>query len=278
MKRTHQFRLLVGACLSAVPAAGHSAIFDRDDREYASAARGSPYAPIGIVLRHVITRFHPYSVATGFLVDDCHVLATQAVMNGKKSPLGSHLRFRSGLGTPYYRSTRGRIVAFGGQTDRIRATESQMEGGARDWILLRLDQCVGKTLGHVALKSGPFSPYEFRDLKSGSYPRDRGKTNGVSVDPSCMVVRTRGPMWVNDCALARGDAGAPIFRIANTGTTRQMVVYAMQSAGHSTKSPVHVGMGYENQAIPMSVIAPQIESYLSTQSSDKLGRSRDTAL
>jgi hypothetical protein len=243
--------------------AGHSAIFGRDDREYASASRGSPYAPVGIVLRHVITRFHPYTVATGFLVDDCHVLTSQGAMNGKKSPVGSHLRFRSGLGTPYYRSTRGTIVAFGGQTERIRTTESQMEGGARDWLLLRLDQCVGKTLGHVALKTGPFSPYEFRDLSSASYPRDRGKARGVTIDPSCMLLRTRGPMWVNDCALARGDAGAPIFRIAVTGATHQMVVYAMQSTGHLTNTPVQAASGYENQAIPMSVIAPQIERYLS---------------
>lgn len=271
MRRTHQIRLLAGAFLSVHSVAGHSAIFHRDDREYVSPAPGSPYAPVGIVLKNVLTRpLYPLRATTGFLVDDCHVLTTQAAMNGNKSPVGSHVRFRLGLRTPYYRSTRGTIVAFGGQTDRIRATESQIERGAHDWLLVRLDQCVGRTFGHVALKSGPFSPYEFRDLNSASWPRERGKTRGVSIDPSCMVLYSRGPMWVNDCATTRGDAGAPIFRIVGTGPGQQMTVYAMQSAGSKAKKPVETGTGYENQAIPMSVIAPQIERYLSVDASREL--------
>ena len=263
MSRTYSISIeTLAALFCALATPAHSSIFDRDDRQYVSPVRGSAYSPVGRVTRGgPLSPWRSYT--TGFLIDDCHVLTSQGVLGYGQAPLGKHVRFDAGIGTPQHESTRGTVVAAGGFR-RNRTGEEQYERGGRDWLLLRLDKCVGLTLGHVTLKTGPYSPYEFRSLQSVGYPAHRSKARGLTVDPSCRVVAGRGTVWLNDCATVKGDAGDPIFRIYAAGPKPHMEVYAMQSAGFRGRSPVLLKSGYENQAVPMSLIAPQIERYLSS--------------
>lgn len=279
MTHKHCARMLVaGALLSTVSIPVHSAIFDRDDREYVSVAQDSPYSPIGIVVSFNVMKVHPFRSSTGFLVDNCNVLTTQSVLayNYKKKPVGRRLKFQTGIGTLHPQTTKGTVVAVGGG-ERLQTSEKQAEVGGRDWLLLRLDRCVGESLGHVTLETGPFSLSEFRNLRSVGFPRRRGKKNGATMDPSCNVIGSRGTVWLNDCALIGGEAGDPIFRLAASGSKPHMVVYAMQSVGYVRgEQPIHLIDWYENQAVPMSLVAPQIAPFLSPRSSDKLASQIDS--
>ncbi|MFL6759056.1 trypsin-like serine peptidase [Sphingomonas sp.] len=251
---------------SATPA--HSSIFDQDDREYVSLVEGSPYSPVGVVTHGVLL----YTFTTGFLVDDCHVLTSPAAFGYGQALLGKRAKFQAGFGTPQFASTKGTVVAAG-PYGRDRTMKERYERGGGRWVLLRLDQCLGARLGHVALKTGPFSPYEFRDLKSAGYPARRSRKNGITIDPSCRIISGMGTIWNDDCATLKGDAGDPIFRISGSGTKSQIEVYAMQAYGFTPGVPVPLTAGLENQAIPMSLIAPQIEPYLSANGQRRAGES-----
>jgi V8-like Glu-specific endopeptidase len=270
MRRTYFIRTVVSAALvAALATPAQSSIFDRDDRQYVSTAEKSPYSPVGRVTQHnLIMR----SFATGFLVDECHVLTSQIVLGYGQTPVGKRLTFETAVGTPQQESTKATVVAAGGFR-RNRTSEEQYERGGRDWLLLRLDRCLGASLGYVTLKTGPFSPYEFRDLKSAGFPQQRSRRRGLTLDPSCRIIASRGTVWLNDCATVAGDAGDPIFRISGSGARPQMEVYAMQSAGFTRTNPVQLKPGYENQAVPMSLIASQIASYLSANGQRRAGES-----
>jgi V8-like Glu-specific endopeptidase len=259
MTRTYPIRLFASAMLCASATPSHSLIFDHDDRENVSPVQGSAYSPVGIVTHGVLIWWR----ATGFLVDDCHVLTSQAIYRYGRAPVGKRVRFEVGIGTPQHASSKGTIVAAG-QYERPRTVQEQYERGGGNWLLLRLDQCLGVTFRHVVLKTGPFSPFEFRDLKSAGYPLHRRSGRGVTIDPSCRVFSGTDNLWNNDCATVSGDAGDPIFRISNSGAGAQMEVYAMQAYGWVPRVPVPLTPSLENRAIPMSLIAPLIQPYLSS--------------
>ena len=255
--------------LSASASPAHSSIFDRDDRQYVSPAAGSPYSPVGLV-RQGSTFSVWLSFATGFLVDDCHVLTSQTVLGTGQAPLGKRLKFQTGIGTPQEQSTKGTVVAAGG-IKRHKTMEERYQDAPRTWLLLRLDKCLGATVGHVTLKTGPFSPYEFNNLQSAGYPVHRDRDQGLTIDPSCRIIAGRGPVWLNDCATVKADAGDPIFRISTSGGKPHMEVYAMQAYAFIHGQPIALTPGSENQAIPMSQVARQIETYLSPEARQEAG-------
>lgn len=262
MKRTHPIRLLAGSVLLAgLATPSHARIFDQDDRQYARPAEGSLYSPVGLV-RQGSTWSVWRAFTTGFLIDDCHVLTSQAVLGYGQAPFGKRLKFETAIGLPQHQSTGATVVAAGG-IERHETPEERFHGRARSWLLLRLDRCIGVKVGHVTLKTGPFSPYEFRDLRSAGYPTHRSRERGLTVDPSCKVVASRGPIWLNDCAAVKADSGDPIFRISDAGPRPRMEVYAMQAYATPQSKPMTLTPGYENHAVPMSLILPQIERYLS---------------
>lgn len=257
MTRTRRTLIAAAATLSCfLPTVGRAAIFDRDDRQYVRPT--SIYSPVGLVSHE--TFFVRYW-GTGFLVDDCHVLTSQggSHLGYGAAPLGKKVKFQTGIGTPQHKSSRAVVIAAG---------ETPLQRGgdqvARNWLLLRLDKCLGASVGHVALSSGGYSPFEFRDLKTAGYPAHRSRKRGLTVDPSCTIIGGYAKVWLNDCALDAGDGGTPIYRFSASATNPQMIVYAMQAGGISFgRKPVPLKAGYANQAIPMRLIAPQIQRYLS---------------
>ena len=101
---------------------------------------------------------------------------------------------------------------------------------AADWVLMRLDKCLGKKLGFVTLATEP--PALTRDLKSAGYPYDRRDRGGITVDPACRIAGTRQRVWLNDCAALAGNSGSPIFSEIEQNGRTVLYVYAMQSAAH----------------------------------------------
>ena len=98
MKRTHPIRLLAGSVLLAgLATPSHARIFDQDDRQYARPAEGSLYSPVGLV-RQGSTWSVWRAFTTGFLIDDCHVLTSQAVLGYGQAPFGKRLKFETAIG------------------------------------------------------------------------------------------------------------------------------------------------------------------------------------
>ena len=256
MSHAHQIRLFCSCVLLAAGDPGHSSIFGRDDRLYVSTAPGSPYSPVGVVSSGFFGKR-----ATGVLVDKCHVLTVQAVAGYGQSVIGKRLTFKAAIGTRQQVATYGRVIAVGGAT-LIRTGEEQARLGGRDWLLLRLDECVGATLGYASLKVGPFFPTDFRNLQSAGYPLGRDGKLGLTVDPSCRFTASNGTLWLNDCSVQRGDAGGPIFRIVASEGKAHMEVYALQVRGYPNRAPVPLKPGNENEAVPVSLIASQIRPFL----------------
>jgi len=270
MKRTHRIHsLAVAAIIGLGATAARASVFYQDDRQYVSPAVGSPYSSVGLV-RMGSTWSIWRSYTTGFLVDDCHVLTSQAVLGFGQAPFRKRVRFETGIGTSQHQSTGAVVVAAGGLR-RHETWQEQSRAGGRGWLLLRLDRCIGTSLGHVTLKTGPFSPYEFRDLKSAGYPVRRSRESGLTIDPSCRVIGSRGSMWLNDCAAVKADGGDPIFRISNTGAKPRMEVYAMQLYARTGGKPVPLTPGHENGAVAMTAIAPQIERFLTLTNAERPG-------
>jgi hypothetical protein len=257
MSYAHQARRLIGSTIMAVFAVpSHSAIFERDDRQYVSPI-ASPLYSVGLVESGALTTRR----TTGVLVDECHVLTSESILGYGLAPLGRRVTFDVGMGTRQHMHSSGRVIAAGGR-EPIRDNVRQREVGDRDWVLIRLKKCIGKMVGYALLKTGPYSPYEFNHVQSVGYPQGRSIRQGITLDPSCRIIGGAGTVWLNDCATMRGDAGGPIFRVLPGA--KHMEVYAIQTAGYVwSKKPIRLAPWYENQAVPIDLIAPQIEPYLS---------------
>jgi hypothetical protein len=131
---------------------------------------------------------------------------------------------------------------------------------AADWVLLRLDKCIGKKLGFVTLAPG--EPSLARDLMSAGYPYDRRESGGITIDPACRVAGTRERVWLNDCAALAGNSGSPIFTEVPRNGRTVLYVYAMQSAAHDSRTPIPFNPARANVATPMSGIIPHIEALI----------------
>src|SRR5438067_7901527 len=136
--------LLGGFCSSS------AAIFDADDREYVSTAPGSPFSAVGLVSRGLLVEHY----GTGTLIDQCHVLTAQHVLGSTGSPMRLQVNFTGALGTIHQVSSRGTVVAAG-ELEKYGAADKRYEARSHDWVLIRLDKCLGAVLGYARLRPGP---------------------------------------------------------------------------------------------------------------------------
>ena len=234
----------------------HAAIFDADDRVLVSTAPGSPYSAIGLVTRGGFGLHY----TTGTLVDECHVLTSQHILGHKRSPLGARLRFTGALGTDQQVSSNGMVVAAGGY-EKHDLSAARSEAVGNDWLLLRLDVCLGSALGFAKLGKGPPGRDGYKHLESAGYPIDRNRHAGLSVDPSCSIRKVYALVLLNDCAALPGNSGGPIFRLVRDESGNpQLEIYAIQSEAYIFSRPAAPPPGYENMATPVAGIAAGIAS------------------
>ena len=241
--------LAIAIAISATSA--FAAIFDRDDRISVKADPRSAYAPIGMVWAD--------KLATGFLVDKCHVLTVQHAFDETRTPVGREVVFGVViLDDQHWTWSWGKVVAAGGLERHASDYESAR---AADWALLRLRTCLGETVGFARLVAA--DPAKLPELQSAGYPSDRQWTKGITLDPACRMHGERGRVWLNDCAALTGNSGSPIFtRTAKDGL---LEVYAMQSAAYELPDhSVAFDRGHANVATPMTQILPHIRKRLKT--------------
>jgi V8-like Glu-specific endopeptidase len=248
--------------LPLTASAAAAAIFDRDDRVSLLADPKSAYAPIGMVWAD--------KLATGFLVDKCHVLTVQHAFGEAQDPVGREVVFGVLIvDEQHWTWSWGKVIATGG-LERQTAYDSAR---AADWALLRLRKCLGATVGYARLV--PADPSTLPEVQSAGYPSDRKWTQGITLDPACRMHGARGPVWLNDCAALTGNSGSPIFtKRAKDG---RLEVYAMQSAAYELPiENLPFDSGYANVATPVAQILPHIRKLLrpSMEMSGRTGGAR----
>jgi V8-like Glu-specific endopeptidase len=227
-----------------------AAIFDKDDRRLVDTSPGSVYAPIGLVSG--APRY-----GTGTLIDRCHVLTAQHLFDSGKSPVGKRLTFVGAVGSKHPVKSGGTVVAAGG-LERHRLPAEQLEARGSDWLLIKLDTCLGETLNWALLSAKTPDPAELTRMRSAGFPNDRQRRTGLTIDPACAIRSVRPLVWLNDCAAMPGDSGGPIFRIVNSGGQQHLEVVAIQSAAIRSRRAIPLQPGWENQATPAWQIVPYI--------------------
>lgn len=236
----------------------HATIFGPDDRAYVTPARGSAFSPVGLVGRGLLIERY----ATGTLIDDCDVLTSQHIFSSQASPVGGRLKFTAGLGTPDQMSSEGTVVAAGGR-GKYPSTSERYEKVAHDWILVRLDKCLGARFGYAFLKAWPRGVNDLSHLQSLGYPIDRNRLKGLTLDPSCEARGVYALVWLNDCAALPGSSGGPLFRLSTSKDGKShMEIYAMQTAGFGKGANTSFWAANANQATPVAMILPYIQRYL----------------
>jgi V8-like Glu-specific endopeptidase len=231
-----------------------AAVFGLDDRVAVSVAPGSPFSPIGLV--YPASRSH---YATGFLVGRCHVLTVKHVVGDDASARNKSLLFSVGPRPIKGRWTsKGIVVADGNFRSRANSHEPG-QGRYRDWLLLRLDRCLGAEFGFLRLGDEQLRIGQL--LESAGYPRDRSLI-GPTIDPHCAVRAWVGSTVLHDCASRQGSSGGPIFKRVRQGDSDVIEVVAMHSAGVPDRGVRPFDYAFSSIAIPIRSILPLIAPYL----------------
>lgn len=226
-----------------------AAIFERDDRIGVEQG-GAGLRGVGVVSASPTS-----SYGTAFLIDACHALSARHMVH-RAEAIGQRLTVQF---EPWRASTRansavGTVVATGG-TPRRRSDVSQ------DWILLRLDRCLGATLGFLPLSKMPLAFRADRraigpDLKAIGFPHDRAVERGPTIDPLCAVRMISSFGLLHDCATLPGNSGGPL--IAWNAAMERYEVMAINVAGHDRATAERFDAEAANMAVSIESILPAI--------------------
>ncbi len=233
------------------------ATVDRDDR-VAVTHPSAQFLPIGVVKGGKAIAY-----ATGFLVSDCHVLTVKHAAGRVAAVAGRRMTFRlPSAGTEGLSA--GSVVAAG--TLDLVADPNRLDR-SEDWLLLRLDRCLGARFGYLALGgqaegSSPFRTSYGQALYSAGFPFDRSWRRQLTVDPQCRVRRETGRLLYHDCISFAGNSGSPIFATRWRDGRAVVEVTAMQSTAAVTNRalPFHAADG--GVATRMMDVIPAIRGHL----------------
>lgn len=248
--------LLLALLASAQPAP--AAIFGKDDRIVVASGLDRSFAPIGRVIGRA-------GAGTGFLVSACHVLTVKHVFSDQHSAVGQRVEFRAAAGATG-KSRRsilrsGGTVVADGAFDGTRDWQDWAGGRSADWMLVRLDSCLGKRLGTVELS--PFEPEQTAaivsaEIAAAGFPADRADADALVVDPSCRIRAWNAREWLHDCSTLPGNSGSPIFIESRSGGQRRLRVIAMVTAGWHWREPTAYSFAHSNRATKIAYLLPII--------------------
>ena len=243
----HPTFIAAAAIVTAYSSSGSAAIFEQDDRVSVRASPANLYAPIGMVQ-------DGGRRSTGFLISRCHVLTVKHVLRGVWKP-GKRVKFTAVMADDLP-SSRGVVTQAGASTSRL-----------DDWILIRLNNCLGDRVGHISLRSSnPFVAMPggatYAPVSSAGYPVDR-RQSSLSLDRSCRIVAQSRGEWLHDCATLPGNSGSPLFREVRTIRGTNLEAFAIVTAGAHWRRPVPLNLAYLNTATPLSRILPAIQVTIS---------------
>ena len=231
------FRIAL-ALLALSSSVSDAAIFDRDDRIAATLN------PVGIVTGGEKVRY-----GSGFLIDRCNVLTARHVAGNVLIAVGRRLVFRAGQA-----ASPGTVVAAGPFQDNLSPSRSI---GA-DWMLIRLDRCLGRKLGFLRVMSTVDAYATERGAGDAGFPRDRPMRSGPTVDAECRVLWVGGGRMAHDCATIAGNSGGPILARQGDG----WVAIGINVAGDDRALPLKFDAVGPNFAVDISSILSNICAFL----------------
>ena len=215
-----------------------AAIFDRDDRMAATLN------PVGIV-----TGGEKVYYGSGFLVDRCNVLTARHIAGNVLVAVGRRLLFRAGQS-----ESRGTVVAAGPFQDNLSTSRSI----GSDWMLVRLDRCLGRKLGFLRVSSTDNAYSAKRGAGDAGFPRDRPVRSGPTIDADCRVLWFGGGRMAHDCATIAGNSGGPILARQGDG----WVAIGINVAGEDRAQPHKFDAAAPNLAVDIDSILPNICVFL----------------
>ena len=238
-----------------------AATFDHDDR-IAVTRPGAEFLPIGIV-----TGGKRIAYATGFLVGDCHVLTVKHAAGRVAEVTGRRMMFRLPFAGPDGASA-GSVVAAG-ELDLV--SDPNRLDRSEDWLLLRLDRCLGRRFGSLTLvdqsdQSGPIRTSGSSALFSAGFPIDQSWRRQLTIDPECRLRGEPLHLFVHDCSSLPGNSGSPIF----TTVWRDGRVFVAVLAMHSTATTTRRILAFRGEdgsvATRMADVLPAIRAYVPSPS------------
>ncbi len=249
---------LLPALLLILAAPVAAATFDRDDR-VAITRPDATLLPIGIVKGG-----RGVAYATGFLVDDCHVLTVKHAAGRVAAVAGRRMTFRLPFAGPQGASA-GRVVAAGA-LDLV-ADPNRLDR-SEDWLLLRLDDCLGRRFGSLALADSlrEIGPDRSPALFSAGFPTDQPKYRHLTIDPACRVRGGTGTLLIHDCSSHPGNSGSPIFATISRGGRPAIEVVAMHSTATVTRRILSFRGEDASVATRMADVVPFIRAFLAPTS------------
>lgn len=260
--RRHRSALIAGLALVSTllqPTAAIASIFDHDDR----ATLGSDDTrldPVGIVSA---IKGGPFG--TAFLIDACYALTARHLIH-HPDPIGRQVVLRF---VPWRQSTRlnttSAIVVIAGGHPTAVGDLSQ------DWVLLRLNRCLGRVLGHFALSSVPvkiqpavptITPY----LVAIGFSNDRSLARRPTIDTICRVRLITSFGLLHDCATLPGNSGGPLMAWNKDRGTYE--VFAINVAGEHDPVPRPFDLRSANVAVSVQDILPALKALRSSRANN----------
>jgi len=228
----------------ALGSPANAAVFGLDDRTFARTDPPSPYSPIGLV-----EGFGQYT--TGTLVNRCDVLTAQHLARRTSDPIGERVSFFGALGSSHRLSSEGTIIATGGFVRQKVRTSQSYDNVGSDWMVVRLDECLGDKLGWARLvRQRPANGTIPTHLQDAGFPTDRPRSQGLTVDPDCAIKVVAPMVLFHDCASLHGNSGGPIFRLVNVDGVQRMEVFGITTAVFTLGRSEVPTRGEENVATP----------------------------
>lgn len=193
-------------------------------------AAGAGPLPIGTV--HFVSSaanelIRPSPRGSGFLVGPCYIVTAKHVAPRKRPIIGARLRFNA----PGH-SAGGTVIAAGDNSSAW--SMGPARGG--DWLLARLDRCLGDQLGWFRLSAARFTatPQFFgrgAPLAVGGFPGVRDRSAGVVVGRKCVVqaVLIDGTI-TSSCQADYGQSGGPMFTESLEDGRLSLVAFGIISA------------------------------------------------
>ena len=160
-------------------------------------------------------------------------------------------------------TSRGTVVASG-NFDFARPARDWREGRSKDWMLIRLDRCLGKSLGFVELgvdQAFGFDPAD-APVSSAGFPSDQRLPDTLVLDPACRIRGGNFREWMHDCAALPGNSGSPLFQEVRSGGRVRLVVVAMVTCGEQAGAARAYDNATANRATKMAYILPAIAGFL----------------
>ena len=245
------WRILFFIIAAAAPVSGNAAIFGADDRIRVAARENSPLAAVGRISsknRH----------GSGFLVSECHVLSAKHILSDGKSAVGRNVKFKITLRSGEVVSSHGAVIA-NGEFDIADQLANPALDRRSDWMLIRLDDCLGRRLGYLELAEHDV-PGIGEPIRSAGYPE--GSLGQLVIDPTCQVHFQTDGEWRHDCAVLRGNSGGPIFRHDLVDGRERVRVFGMHTGAHHWVKPRPFDPRDANAATKAHFLAEAIRPFL----------------